>query len=98
MAEKKVEKCARPGCECPAAKGSKYCSPYCECGPSITCLTPASASIQSVLLAQQRVRLDGSIAKVPRSLQVCLLVCPRPAWSCLHGAVILSATRLKLTD
>jgi hypothetical protein len=33
MAEKKVEKCARPGCECPAAKGSKYCSPYCECVP-----------------------------------------------------------------
>jgi hypothetical protein len=30
MAEKKALKCAHPGCECPVAKGSKYCSPYCE--------------------------------------------------------------------
>jgi hypothetical protein len=30
MAEKTTTKCANPGCECPAAKGSKYCSPYCE--------------------------------------------------------------------
>jgi hypothetical protein len=29
MAEKKADKCAHPGCNCPAAKGSKYCSPYC---------------------------------------------------------------------
>ncbi len=30
MAEKKAEKCAHAGCNCPAAKGSKYCSLYCE--------------------------------------------------------------------
>jgi hypothetical protein len=30
MAEKKTAKCAHPGCNCPAAQGSKYCSPYCE--------------------------------------------------------------------
>ena len=30
MAEKKIEKCAHPGCECTVPKGSKYCSPYCE--------------------------------------------------------------------
>jgi len=30
MAEKKPEKCAHPGCECTAAKDSKYCSEYCE--------------------------------------------------------------------
>ena len=24
MAEKKIEKCAHPGCNCPAAPGSKY--------------------------------------------------------------------------
>jgi len=29
MAEKKVAKCAHPGCNCPAAKDSKYCSDYC---------------------------------------------------------------------
>ncbi len=33
MAEKKAEKCARTGCECPVAKGSKYCSPHCESVP-----------------------------------------------------------------
>jgi len=30
MAEKKIEKCAHPGCNCPAAEGSKYCGAYCE--------------------------------------------------------------------
>jgi len=30
MAEKKTEQCAHPGCNCPAPKGRKYCSPYCE--------------------------------------------------------------------
>jgi hypothetical protein len=30
MAEKRAEKCAHPGCECPVEKGRKYCSPYCE--------------------------------------------------------------------
>jgi hypothetical protein len=30
MAEKKIEKCAHPGCNCPAAKGGKYCGAYCE--------------------------------------------------------------------
>jgi hypothetical protein len=30
MAEKKADKCAHPGCGCLVAKGSKYCSPYCE--------------------------------------------------------------------
>jgi len=29
MAEKKVAKWAHPGCNCPAAKDSKYCSDYC---------------------------------------------------------------------
>jgi hypothetical protein len=33
MAERKSKKCARPGCECPAAKGSKYCNPHCESVP-----------------------------------------------------------------
>ncbi len=33
MAEKKAEKCAHPGCNCQAAAGSKYCSPYCESVP-----------------------------------------------------------------
>ena len=40
MAEKKIEKCAHPGCNCPAAKGSKYCGAYCEGSagrPSIAC-------------------------------------------------------------
>ncbi len=31
MAEKKPEKCAHPGCVCLVARGSKYCSLYCEC-------------------------------------------------------------------
>ena len=30
MAEKKTAKCANPGCNCPAAKRSKYCGAYCE--------------------------------------------------------------------
>jgi hypothetical protein len=30
MAKNKTEKCAHPGCNCPAVKGNKYCSPYCE--------------------------------------------------------------------
>jgi hypothetical protein len=30
MAETKIAKCAHPGCTCPVAKGSKYCSGYCE--------------------------------------------------------------------
>ncbi len=30
MAEKKAAKCAHPGCNCPVAKGSKYCGSYCE--------------------------------------------------------------------
>jgi hypothetical protein len=40
MAEKKIEKCAHPGCNCPAAEGSKYCGAYCEGSanrPSIAC-------------------------------------------------------------
>ena len=40
MAEKKIEKCAHPGCNCPAAPGSKYCGAYCEGSanrPSIAC-------------------------------------------------------------
>ena len=41
MAEKKNDKCAHPGCECPVAKGSKYCGSYCEGAgnsPSIACI------------------------------------------------------------
>ena len=30
-ADKKPDKCAHPGCVCQVAKGSKYCSLYCEC-------------------------------------------------------------------
>ncbi len=30
MAETKIAKCAHPGCNCPVAKGTKYCSDYCE--------------------------------------------------------------------
>ena len=40
MAEEKVEKCAHPGCNCPAEKGKKHCSDYCESigkQPSISC-------------------------------------------------------------
>jgi len=31
LAEKKPDKCAHPGCVCNVARGSKYCSLYCEC-------------------------------------------------------------------
>src|SRR5882724_12867947 len=40
MAAKKIEKCAHPGCNCPAVPGSKYCGAYCEGSanrPSIAC-------------------------------------------------------------
>ena len=40
MAEKKSEPCAHPGCNCPAALGSKSCGAYCEGSgsrPSIAC-------------------------------------------------------------
>lgn len=40
MSETKVERCAHPGCNCLAAKGSKYCGAYCEGAadhPSIAC-------------------------------------------------------------
>jgi len=30
MAEKRAEKCAYLGCDCPVVEGSKYCSRYCE--------------------------------------------------------------------
>ena len=30
MVEKKLDKCAHPGCECPVPKGSKYSNDYCE--------------------------------------------------------------------
>jgi hypothetical protein len=30
MAEDKATKCAHPACNCPAKKGSKYCSLYCR--------------------------------------------------------------------
>jgi hypothetical protein len=34
MADEKHEKtCAHPGCDCPALKGEKYCSPHCETAP-----------------------------------------------------------------
>jgi hypothetical protein len=39
-ADKKIVKCAHPGCECPVEKGTKYCSDYCESvgsRPSIAC-------------------------------------------------------------
>jgi hypothetical protein len=40
MAEKKIQKCAHPGCSCPAVTGRKYCGAYCEGSanrPSIAC-------------------------------------------------------------
>jgi len=40
MAEKKADKCAHPGCACTVAKGTKYCSDYCESigsQPSFAC-------------------------------------------------------------
>ena len=40
MAENRPEKCAHPGCNCPAAKESQYCGTYCEGSagvPSIEC-------------------------------------------------------------
>ena len=40
MAEQKIEKCAHPRCNCPAAPGDKYCGAYCEGSadrPSIAC-------------------------------------------------------------
>jgi hypothetical protein len=40
MAETKLQKCAHLGCNCPVAKGSKYCGAYCESSanrPSIAC-------------------------------------------------------------
>jgi len=36
MVEKKIEKCAHPGCNCPAAEGSKYCEVSAN-RPSIAC-------------------------------------------------------------
>ena len=41
MAEKKnADKCKHPGCNCTVAKGTKYCSDYCESigsQPSFSC-------------------------------------------------------------
>ena len=40
MPRKRGMRCSHPGCECPVAKGRKYCSPYCESvgdRPSIAC-------------------------------------------------------------
>jgi hypothetical protein len=56
MAETKIEKCAHPGCNCPAAKGNKYCGAYCEGAgksPSFACVITPSA-----LLARRLVRRD----------------------------------------
>jgi len=51
MAEKK-DKCAHPGCECPAAKDSKYCSDYCEnVGNRLS--SPASVGTPSVQAAKR---------------------------------------------
>lgn len=30
MANQETKKCARPGCECDAREGSKFCGAYCE--------------------------------------------------------------------
>jgi len=40
MTEETIGKCSHPGCNCPAAVGSKYCGTYCEGSaehPSIAC-------------------------------------------------------------
>ena len=40
MTENHRDKCAHPGCNCPAAEGSKYYGAYCEGSaehPSIAC-------------------------------------------------------------
>ena len=71
MAEKKPDKSARPGCNCRAAKDSKYCSEYCGMVAINTCPSPASAGIRSVLLVKRWAQRDSSIAKPLRSLQVC---------------------------
>ena len=57
MAEKKIEKCAHPGCNCPAAPGSKYCGAYCEGSanrPSIR----ATAGMRSVAPAKWQALQD----------------------------------------
>jgi hypothetical protein len=53
MAEKKIEKCAHPGCNCPTAQGNKYCSDYCESigkQPSIACEFTSKRCLQRAVL------------------------------------------------
>ena len=58
MPEKKTAKCAHPGCNCPAATGSKYCGAYCE-GSVTARLSRAIAGMGSVLPAKRRVQRDS---------------------------------------
>ena len=58
MAEKKAEKCAHPECNCQAAAGSKYCSPYCESAP-INHLPDACDCGHMVCAAGKAVRAAG---------------------------------------
>jgi len=57
MAEKKIEKCAHPGCNCPAAPGSKYCGAYCE-GSANGHPSLATVITRSALPARRRVQQD----------------------------------------
>ena len=58
MAESIPEKCAHPGCNCPAASDSKYCGAYCEARRS-----RATACMRSVAPARRwrRDRSKGSL-------------------------------------
>jgi hypothetical protein len=62
MAETKIVKCAHPGCNCPVAKGTKYCSPYCESSGSRMSIA-CNCGIRSVRRRKRRVR-RGSLSSI----------------------------------
>jgi len=60
MAGTKIAKCAHPGCNCPAAAGSKYCGAYCQGSanrPSIACNCGQRSSPRLLLLYRPYVNI-----------------------------------------
>jgi hypothetical protein len=60
MAEKKIEKCAHPGCNRPVTKGAKYHSDYCESSGSrmsIACNCGQGSSPRLLLLYRPYVKI-----------------------------------------
>jgi hypothetical protein len=74
MAEKKIEKCAHPGCNCPAAPSSQYCGAYCEGSrrrprfDSDGC--PAAVNLMAVRFKEGKTMCDYSLAGIPNRLAV----------------------------